>query len=47
MTGIQQFTSGVGVCWWFYGRLPAFKENTEALVVARKNIGLDVNVDKI
>ena len=47
MTGIQQFTSGFGVCWWFGGRLLAFKENTEALVVASKKIGLDVNVDKI
>ena len=31
----------------FDGRLHAFKENTVALVVASKKIGLDVNVDKI
>ena len=31
----------------FGGRWHAFKENTEAVVVASKKIGLDVNVDKI
>ena len=31
----------------FDGRLHAFKENTEALVVVSKKTGIDVNVDKI
>jgi len=31
----------------FDGSLHAFKENTEALVVASKKIGIDVNVDKV
>jgi len=30
----------------FDGRLHAFKENTEAVLVASKKIGLDVNADK-
>ena len=31
----------------FDGRLYAFQEKTEGLVVASKRIGLDVNADKI
>ena len=36
----------VDECNIFDGRLHDFKENTEAVVVASKKIGLDVNADK-